>query len=97
VWIRPFLARASVLYSGTALVQEPGTIFLMGTGRDGVSLPEGRFSRGPSIDGKGEFTAGHFEPLSEEPVLGPARPLSGAQAEQIGPQAMGGGVVWSGV
>lgn len=56
----------------------------MGTGRDSEPLPEGRFSHGPSLDGKGEFTSGRFEPLGEEPVLGPARPLSGAQAEQIG-------------
>ncbi|WP_420135518.1 manganese catalase family protein [Rhodopseudomonas sp.] len=59
--------------------------FMMGTGRNGDPLPEGRFSSGPSIDGRGEFYAGHFEPLGEEPMLGAARPLSGAQAEQINP------------
>jgi Mn-containing catalase len=58
--------------------------FLMGTARDGEKPPVGRFSSGKTIDGKGQFTAGHFEPLGEEPVLGPARPGSGAQAEQIG-------------
>lgn len=57
--------------------------FLMGTARNGEPPPSGRFSEGPSIDGRGEFRAAHFEPLGEEPVLGPARPHSGAQAEQI--------------
>ena len=58
--------------------------FLMGTDRDGSAPPAGRFSSGPSMDGKGTFTAGPFEPLGEEPALGPARPKSGAQSEQIG-------------
>jgi Mn-containing catalase len=57
--------------------------FLMGTARDGAPLPQGRFSTGPSLDGKGTFTGGKFEPLGEEPRLGPARPGSGAQTEQI--------------
>ncbi|UYO50999.1 manganese catalase family protein [Rhodopseudomonas palustris] len=62
--------------------------FMMGTSRDGTPPPEGRFSTGPSMDGRGEFYAGHFEPLGEEPVLGPARPLSGAQSEQIDSKAI---------
>lgn len=57
--------------------------FLMGTDRNGAAPPQGRFSSGPSLDGHGEFSAGPFEPLGEEPVLGPARPGSGAQAEQM--------------
>lgn len=57
--------------------------FMMGTARDGSPPPEGRFSSGPTPDGRGEFYAGHFEPLGEEPELGPARPLSGAQSQQI--------------
>jgi len=48
------------------------------------SVPEGRWTSGPSIDGRGEFTVFRNEPLGEEPILGPARPDSGAQAEQIG-------------
>lgn len=48
------------------------------------SYPEGRWTSGPSIDGKGEFTVFRNEPMGEEPVLGPARPDSSAQAEQIG-------------
>ena len=53
------------------------------TSLDG-SYPEGRWTQGPSIDGKGEFTVFRNEPMGEEPVLGPARPDSGAQKEQIG-------------
>jgi Mn-containing catalase len=53
------------------------------TSLDGT-YPEGRWTQGPSIDGKGEFTVFRNEPLGEEPVLGPARPDSAAQAEQIG-------------
>ncbi|WP_288936308.1 manganese catalase family protein [uncultured Sphingomonas sp.] len=48
------------------------------------SMPQGRWTQGPSIDDKGEFTTFRNEPLGEEPDLGPARPDSGAQAEQIG-------------
>ena len=53
------------------------------TSTDG-SYPEGRWTSGPSLDGKGEFTTFRNEPLGEEPVLGAARPDSGAQAEQMG-------------
>ena len=48
-------------------------------------LPEGRWSQGPSYDGRGQFTAKQEpELLGDEPVLGNARPGSGAQQEQIG-------------
>lgn len=53
------------------------------TSLDGT-YPEGRWTQGPTFDGTGEFTVFRNEPLGEEPVLGPARPDSGAQAEQIG-------------
>ena len=46
--------------------------------------PAGRFNQGPSMDGKGTFTAQQNQPLGEEPVLGPARKDSGAQTEQMG-------------
>lgn len=45
--------------------------------------PQGRWSTGPSIDGKGEFSTIKSEPLGEKPVLGAARPNSGAQTEQL--------------
>ena len=48
------------------------------------SVPEGRWTSGPSIDGRGEFTVFRNEPLGEKPILGPARPDSGAQSQQIG-------------
>ena len=48
------------------------------------SVPEGRWTSGPSIDGKGEFTLFENKPLGEEPVLGAARADSGAQDKQIG-------------
>jgi Mn-containing catalase len=56
----------------------------MGTSVNGEAPPTGRFNSGPSMDGKGEFSVIQSTPLGEEPVLGPARDGSGAQAEQIG-------------
>lgn len=47
-------------------------------------VPEGRWTSGPSIDGRAEFTVFQSVPLGEEPILGPARPDSGAQGQQIG-------------
>ena len=48
------------------------------------SVPQGRWSSGPSIDGKGEFTMFRNEPLGDIPVLGAARLNSGAETQQIG-------------
>jgi len=48
------------------------------------SYPEGRWTQGPSIDGKGEFTVFQNKPLGGVPDLGPARPDSGAETQQIG-------------
>jgi len=50
---------------------------------DGVSFEEGRWSRGPSLDGKGEFSSVAAAPLGDEPVLARPQPDSGAQAEQF--------------
>jgi Mn-containing catalase len=63
--------------------QEYSYVYL-GTDKDGLPPPEGRFNTGPSLDGKGQFTIRQNEPLGDEPVLGPARPDSGAQTQQIG-------------
>lgn len=49
---------------------------------DGTA-PEGRWTQGPSLDGKGTYSTFKNKPMGEEPVLGPARPDSGAQAEQM--------------
>lgn len=47
-------------------------------------LPEGRWSSGPAYDGHGQFSAKQQpDILGDEPVLGNARPGSGAQSEQI--------------
>ncbi|EHK52862.1 manganese catalase family protein [Allomesorhizobium alhagi] len=50
---------------------------------EGIDPPEGRWSSGPSLDGKGEFSTVAGEPTGSEPVLAPPRPDSGAQHEQI--------------
>jgi Mn-containing catalase len=55
------------------------------TWRDGGSAPPGRWSTGPSIDGRGEFDVKE-QPGAPMPSLGPARPMSGAQREQIQPK-----------
>lgn len=54
------------------------------TAVDGSPPPEGRWTSGVSLDGKGKFSVFQNKPMGEEPVLGPARPDSGAQKEQIG-------------
>ncbi|AWK85327.1 manganese catalase family protein [Azospirillum thermophilum] len=54
-----------------------------GTDRNGEPPPEGRFTQGPSLDGKGQFSAKQAEPLGAAPVLGAARQGSGAQTEQM--------------
>ena len=51
---------------------------------DGTPAPDGRWTSGPSLDGKGTFTKVQSVPLGEEPILGPARPDSGAEKQQIG-------------
>ncbi|NWO57278.1 manganese catalase family protein [Chromohalobacter israelensis] len=46
--------------------------------------PQGRWSHGPSLDGRAEYSAKEQpEPLGQEPSLGKAREGSGAQEEQI--------------
>jgi Mn-containing catalase len=46
------------------------------------NIPEGRWSAGPSLDGKGEFSAMVSKPMGEKPKLAPARPDGGAQTQQ---------------
>jgi Mn-containing catalase len=55
----------------------------LGSSADGTPPPAGRFNEGPSLDGKGTFTAAQNRPLGEVPNLGPARPDSAAQSEQM--------------
>ncbi|NDV87117.1 catalase [Aurantimonas aggregata] len=53
------------------------------TAADGSPPPAGRWTEGPSLDGKGEFTVFQNQPLGDVPDLGPARPDSSAQKEQM--------------
>ncbi|MGR3250806.1 MAG: manganese catalase family protein [Paracoccus sp. (in: a-proteobacteria)] len=55
----------------------------LGFQADGSEPAQGRWSKGTSMDGKGEFTTRVFKPLGEEPNLGKAKPKSGAQSQQI--------------
>ncbi|MBS7700071.1 MULTISPECIES: manganese catalase family protein [unclassified Chelatococcus] len=50
---------------------------------EGVQPSEGRWTRGPSIDGKGQFSRVQAEPMGEEPTLAPPRLGSAAQVEQM--------------
>lgn len=54
------------------------------TSADGSAPPEGRWTSGRSLDGKGEYSVFKNTPMGQEPVLGPARPDSGAESQQIG-------------
>jgi len=47
------------------------------------TIPEGRWTSGPSMDGKGEFTAMQSVPMGDKPSLAPARPDGGAQTGQM--------------
>lgn len=51
---------------------------------DGTPPAEGRWTHGPSLDRKGKFSVFQNKPLGDEPVLGPARPDSCAETQQIG-------------
>jgi Mn-containing catalase len=53
----------------------------LGHRTDGT-IPQGRWSEGPSIDGRGRFSAMPSQPLGEEPRLAPARDDAGAQSSQ---------------
>ena len=55
----------------------------LGFQADGSAPVDGRWSQGPSIDGKGTFVTGKLQPSDQKPDLGMARPDSGAQKEQI--------------
>jgi Mn-containing catalase len=55
----------------------------LGFQADGTPPAPGRWSDGPSVDGKGTFTTTPMTPLGQKPVLGPAKPGGGAQREQM--------------
>ena len=62
-------------------MQEVSYKFL-GFRKDGGPPPEGRWSEGESIDGKGEFSSEVWEPRGQTPDLGMAPPAAYAQASQ---------------
>lgn len=55
----------------------------LGFQQDGNPPASGRWSTGQSVDGKGEFSSAPMVAMGEEPNLGPAKPNSGAQLEQL--------------
>jgi Mn-containing catalase len=55
----------------------------LGTMKDGTPPEPGRWTTGPSLDGKGTFRAEVARPMGGEPKLGPARPDLAAQKEQM--------------
>lgn len=67
------------------------------THKDGVPLTEGRWTSGPSLDGKGRFSQRPAEPQGGVPTLAPPVPEAHAQKEQgsqpAGAQGDGKGVV----
>jgi Mn-containing catalase len=63
--------------------QEVNYLFL-GTNIDlNAPIPQGRWSQGVSLDGKGQFSAGRAMPMGQEPVLAPPRPDGFAQTQQM--------------
>jgi Mn-containing catalase len=58
----------SYIYLNTSLDKDP---------------PEGRWTAGPSLDGKAEFSVAEAKPMGQAPSLGKARENSGAQLEQV--------------
>lgn len=74
---------------------------------EGAPVPEGRWSKGPSLDGHGEFRVEQARPMGEEPVLSSPAAASYAHSRQISggagaspqsgnpdrPEQMGGGTM----
>jgi Mn-containing catalase len=63
--------------------QQPFSYAFVNCFIEGVEPPAGRWSKGPSMDGKGEFTTVLGEPLGDEPMLAMPEPDAGAQTEQL--------------
>jgi Mn-containing catalase len=53
------------------------------TSIEGLEPPQGRWTQGASLDGKGEFTILRATPYGQEPRLAPPRPEAHAQMEQM--------------
>ncbi len=50
---------------------------------DGIDPPQGRWTSGPSLDGKGEFNVMRLRSMGEEPRLAPPIPQAFAQLEEM--------------
>lgn len=53
------------------------------TAIDGIEPPQGRWTSGPSLDGKGEYRVERLRPMGEEPQLAPPIPQAFAQVEEM--------------
>lgn len=53
------------------------------TGVEGAPVPEGRFTHGTSLDGKGEYKLVQAQPLGGEPSLAPPMPEGYAQTQDL--------------
>ena len=58
----------------------------LSTAKDGQPLTEGRWTQGPSLDGKGEYSQRSPDPLGQAPQLAPPLPSAYAQNEQMSAQ-----------
>ncbi|WAJ29211.1 manganese catalase family protein [Antarcticirhabdus aurantiaca] len=54
------------------------------------TIPQGRWSEGPSMDGKGTFSSQVSKPMGGKPSLAPARPDGGGQVQQTSKSGAGG-------
>ncbi len=70
-------------------LQDVSYVFLA-TGVEGVAPPEGRWTQGPSLDGKGTFELRVNKPLGQEPVLAPPIPSAYAEQQQMDPTSPAG-------
>ncbi|WP_027481392.1 manganese catalase family protein [Deinococcus pimensis] len=55
-----------------------------------IEPPTGRWTSGPSLDGKGEFSVQRAKPMGQEPKLAPPIPEGFAQTEQMEGGLLGG-------
>ena len=53
------------------------------TAMDGIEPPQGRWTSGPSLDGKGEYRVERLRPMGEEPQLAPPIPQAFAQQKEM--------------
>ena len=53
------------------------------TAIDGIEPPQGRWTSGPSLDGKGQYSVEKLRPMGEEPQLAAPIPQAYAQVEQM--------------